>query len=165
MSFSIISKQNISIYAYVNLKRSHFWGFNLGDTAIFPKLGQKYHFFIVNVSDLRNSPLSNVTNSTMVQNLWRYSDYLKMKVVFFHSKTLKPFFSKLYYSKVQLQNAIFLSFALRRLREVSIDPKFYLVLGSGHNSIPRKWDILKFTYTHISKLIYSNYSKTKKVCL
>ncbi len=35
-----------SIYVYVHLKRFHFWGFSLGDTAIFPKLGPKYCFCV-----------------------------------------------------------------------------------------------------------------------
>ncbi len=58
--------------------------------------------------------------------------------LFFHSKTLEPVFSQLCFSKVQIQNTISQSFALRKLGEVSIDPKFYLALGSGHNSIPQK---------------------------
>ncbi len=29
---------------YKHLRRSHFWGFSYGDTAIFPKLGRKYCF-------------------------------------------------------------------------------------------------------------------------
>ncbi len=58
-------------------------------------------------------------------------------------------FSKLFFSKVQLQNAYMSeSFALRRLGDVSIDPKFYLVLGSGHNSIPQKWDLFRWMYTY-----------------
>ncbi len=38
--------------------------------------------------------------------------------------------------------------ALRRLGEVSIDPKFYLVLRSVYNSIPQKWDIFRRMYTY-----------------
>ncbi len=44
------------------------------------------------------------------------------------------------------------SYALRRLGKVSIDLKFYLVIGSGHNLIPQKWDLFRWMYTYMSGL-------------
>ncbi len=58
-----------------------------------------------------------------------------LKTLFFKSSTSNVYMSE--------------SFALRRLREVSIDSKFYLVLGSGHNSIPQKWDLFRWMYTYV----------------
>ncbi len=55
----------------------------------------------------------------------------------FKAVFLETLFFKSWTSKCCISD----SFALRRLGEVSIDPKFYLVLGSGLNSIPQKWDI------------------------
>ncbi len=57
-------------------------------------------------------------------------------------KNFKAVFLKTLFFKSSTSNAyIPESFALRRLEEISIDPKFYLVLGSGHNLIPPKWDL------------------------
>ncbi len=82
--------------------------------------------------------------------------YLKMKVV----KTLKPFYSKLFFFKSSTSNAyMFESFALSRLREVSVDPKFYLVLGSGHNSIPQKFDLFRWMYTILKVKRWADCSK------
>ncbi len=65
------------------------------------------------------------------------------------SKTLKPFFLKLcYFKSITSKCCISESFALRRLKEVSIDPKLYLALGSSHNSIPQKWYVFRFTYIY-----------------
>ncbi len=50
--------------------------------------------------------------------------------MFFNSSTLNGYISE--------------SFALRRFGEVSIDPKFYLALESGCNSIPLKWDLFRW---------------------
>ncbi len=58
-----------------------------------------------------------------------------LKPLFFKSSTLNAYVSE--------------SFALRRLGEVSIDPRFYLVLGSGHNSVPQKWDLFRWMYTYV----------------
>ncbi len=57
-----------------------------------------------------------------------------LETLFFKSSTSKCYISE--------------SFVLRRLGKVSIDQKFYLVLGSGHNSIPQKWDLFRFKYTN-----------------
>ncbi len=54
-------------YVYMNLKRSHFWGFSFGDTAVFPKLGQKYGFAIFNVSDRGNTPFLNAVNCNSIR--------------------------------------------------------------------------------------------------
>ncbi len=76
-------------------------------------------------------------------------------------KNFKSVFLKTLFFKSSISNAyIYESFALRRLREVSIDRKFYLVLGSDHNSIPQKWDLFRWMYT---SLLQKNNVTTAKI--
>ncbi len=90
--------------------------------------------------------------SMEVQNSRRYSHYLKLKVVFFSLKNFKAvFLETLFFKSSTSKCYISESFALWKLGEVSIDPNFYLILGSSHNSIPQKWDLLRFTYTFVDE--------------
>ncbi len=82
-----------------------------------------------------------------------------LKTLFFKSSTLNAYTCE--------------SFALKKLGEISIDPKFYLVLRSSHNSIPQKCDLSRCTYTYvgsqnqlhkiIKKLLHSK--KVDMVCV
>ncbi len=101
-------------YVYIRLKRSHFWGYSFGDTAIFLKLGQK-NSFLQFISFLIEETLffqmyQTTTRSDLpflfygekrepTSQPWQSYSHLKLKVV----KTLKPFFPKLCFSKIQLQ--------------------------------------------------------------
>ncbi len=80
--------------------------------------------------------------------MWKYSHYLKVELVFFSLKNFKTFLETIFFKNSTSKCYIFESFALLRLGEVSIDPKFYLVFGSGHNSVPQKWNFFRFTYTY-----------------
>ncbi len=63
-------------------------------------------------------------------------------------KNFKAVFLKTLFFKSSTSNAyISKSLALRGLREVLIDSKFYLVLESDYNSIPQKWDLFRWMYT------------------
>ncbi len=56
----------------------------------------------------------------------------------FSLKNFKGVFLETLFLKISNPNAhISESFALKRLGEVSIDPKFYLVFGYSHNSVPQ----------------------------
>ncbi len=71
-------------------------------------------------------------------------------------KNFKSVFLETLFFKSSTSNAyISGNFGLRRLGEVLIDLKFYLVLGSGHNSIPQKWDLFRcmYTYTHVEEIM------------
>ncbi len=63
------------------------------------------------------------------------------------------FLETLFFKSLTSNAYIFESFALRRLGEVSIRLKFYLLLGSGNNSIPHKWDLFRRTNTIILKIL------------
>ncbi len=83
-------------------------------------------------------------------------------------KNFKAVFLKTLFFKSSTSNAyISESVALRRLGQVSIDPKFYLVLGSGHNSIPQKWDLFRWMYAMVSKFsqrsFHQNQEKTNSL--
>ncbi len=121
-------------------------------------------FAIFNISDWGNPALSNAANRNSIQssilcsmeeqNSQRYSHYLKLKVVFFSLNYFKTFFLEtLFFKSSTSKCCISENLELRRLREVSIDPKFYLVLGSGHDSILQKWDRFKFTYINIGEIL------------
>ncbi len=72
----------------------------------------------------------------------------KDESVFFSLKNFKAvFLETLFFKSLTSKCYIYESFALRTLAEVSIYLKFYLVLGSGHNSVPQKWYLFRFMYT------------------
>ncbi len=84
-----------------------------------------------------------------VQNFIQYQDLVFGVRRGHQSKILSSIRIWFFFSKVQLQTQIFLDFALRKLGEVSINPKFYIVLGFGHNSIPQKQDLFRWTYAYM----------------
>ncbi len=156
-------------FVYIHLKRSHFWDFSFGDTAIFPNLGRKYRFAIFNVSDIGKPPLSNAATCSSIRHsvsvLWRemWTHLITRTTLFIFEaescKNFKAIFLKTLLFKSLTSNVYFpKNFALKRLGEVSIDPKFYLVLRSVHNSIPQKWDLFRWMYTFyfVLKEIFSS---------
>ncbi len=115
-------------------------------------------FATFNVFDKGNPSLSNVATRNSIRHpvsvLWRemWTHFITITTLFISEvescKNFKAGFLKTLFFKSSTSNAyISKSFALRRLGEVSIDPKLYLVLGSGHNSIPQKWDLFRWMYT------------------
>ncbi len=143
-------------YVYIYLKRSHFWGFSFEDI----ELGQKYRFATFNVCDRGNPPLSNVATLNSIRHsvpvLWRevWTHFITMTTLFTFEaercKNFKTIFLKTLFFKSSTSIAyISESSALGRLEEVSIDPKFYLILGSGHNSIAQNWDLFRWMYRYI----------------
>ncbi len=89
--------------------------------------------------------------------------YLKLKVVFFFS--LKNFnrFSRNFVFRSSTSNCyISERFALRGLGEVSTYPKFYLISGFVHNSVPQRWDLFRFGYTFACKKCGSKLNVSKK---
>ncbi len=74
-------------------------------------------------------------------------------------ENFKAIFLKTLFFKSSTSNAyISESFVLRRLGEVSIELKFYLVLGSDHDSILQKWDLFRWMYTYHSISTFNAYS-------
>ncbi len=107
------------------------------------------------------TPLSNATNCNSIRPsisvLWRetWTHLITITTLFtFEAESCKNFkevFLKTLFFKSSTSKAyISESFTIRRLGKISIDPKFYLVLGSGHNSIPQKLDLFRWMYTYIS---------------
>ncbi len=70
-------------------------------------------------------------------------------------KNFKAVFLKTLFFKSSTSNAYSESFALKRLGAISIDWKSFFVLESGYNSIPKKWDLFRWMYTHVFFEIYT----------
>ncbi len=141
---------------YVNLKRSTFVVIVSEIQRFFQSWVKNIVIAIFTVFDRGNPPLLKPQTKTRSNLSFLFYRGVKLaeiftfeaecclfsfknfKVVFLETLFLKSSTSKCYISD---------SFALRRLKGVSIDPKFYLVLGCGHNSIPQKWKLFRFTGT------------------
>ncbi len=146
--FLIVDKQMI------HLKWSHFWGFSFGDAAIFQKLGRNFVFvtftFLIEKTLLFRMPQAKDSIWHSISVLWREMRTHFITMTSKSCKNFKAIFLKTLFFKSSTSNAyISESFAFRRFGQVSIDPKFYLVLRSGHNSIPQKWDLFRWMYTNV----------------